>query len=51
MREMSHIEMNGKVAWHEVSVCVVHISATRWPFYTCPLEKEGNSKYSLKKLH
>jgi hypothetical protein len=31
-----------------LSVCLVHISATRWPIYCCPPEKEGNSKEPLE---
>jgi hypothetical protein len=28
-----------------LSVYVVNISATRWPIYCCPPEKEANSKW------
>jgi hypothetical protein len=35
----------GHVDYVGLSVYVVYISATRWPIYCCPPEKESNSKW------
>jgi hypothetical protein len=44
IRHDSYLFPIGQEDYVSLSVCVVHISATRWLFYCCLPEKKGNSK-------